>query len=75
MEDNSVSKYVREHIRSTDRRPKPNAASGSLTSGFSFPSFRYRSGWNSIGSLKTLGSCNMVLNSKFRTERRTNCSY
>ena len=29
----------------TDRRPNPNAArSGSLTSGLSFPSFRYRSG-------------------------------
>jgi len=34
------------------RRPYPNAAqSGFLTSGLGFPSFRYRSGWNSMGLL------------------------
>ena len=54
----------------TDRRPNPNAAhSGSLTSGLSFPSFRYRSGWNSWGLLKALLSCNIDLVDKdFRTE-------
>ena len=47
---------------STDRRPNPNAAeSGSLTAELSLPSLRYRSGWNSMGSLKALGSCNIDL--------------
>ena len=46
----------------TDRRPNPNAAqAGSLTSGSSFPSLRYRSGWNSWGSLKALRSFNIDL--------------
>ena len=54
----------------TDRRPNPNAAqSGSLVSGLSFPSLRYRSGWNSWGLLKTLRSCNIDLNNnEFRSE-------
>ena len=53
----------------TDRRPNPNAAqSGSLTSGLSFPSFKNRSGWNTVGSLNTSGSCNTDLNKKFRSE-------
>ena len=53
----------------TDRRPNPNTAqSGSLTWGLSFPSLRYRSGWNSWGLLKTLRSCNIDLNNIFRTE-------
>ena len=46
----------------TDRRPNPKIAqSGSLTSGLSFPSFKNRSGRNSWGLLKTLGSCNIDL--------------
>ena len=56
-----------ECFGSTDRRPKPNATeSESITSGLSFPSFRYRSGWYSMGLLNTLGSCNMDLNKKVR---------
>ena len=63
--------YVGKYAVFTDRRPYPNAAhSGSLTSGLSFPSFRYRSGWNSCGLLKALQSCNIDLNKKFRTENR-----
>ena len=58
-----------EYVVFTDRRPNPNAAqSGSLISGLSFPSFRYRSGWNSRGLSKTLGSFNIDLNEKFSTE-------
>ena len=54
----------------TDRRPKPNAAqSGSLTSGLSFPSFIYRSGWNSSGLLKTSRSCNIDLNEKVQDRK------
>ena len=51
-----VSVYIGDdYTIYTDRRPNPNAAqSGSLTSGLSFPSFEYRSGWNSSGLLKTL---------------------
>ena len=57
------------YYRGTDRRPNPNAAhSGSLTSGLSFPSFRYRSGWNSWGLSKALRSYNIDLNKKFRAE-------
>jgi hypothetical protein len=57
-----MSMNVGEYIVLTDRRPNPNAAhSGSLTSGLSFPSFIYRSGWNSSGSLKTLRSFNIDL--------------
>ena len=42
---NMIIYIERENIVFTDRRPNPNAAhSGSLTSGLSFPSFRYRSG-------------------------------
>ena len=64
--------FCLEIIFITDRRPNPNAAqAGSLTSGSSFPSFRYRSGWNSWGSLKTLRSFNIDLfyikNKNFRT--------
>ena len=66
-----MSMYVREYIAFTDRRPNPNAAhSGSLASGSSFPSFIYRSGWNSWGLLKALRSCNIDLDKKFGTENR-----
>ena len=66
-----MSVYVGEYVVFTDRRPYPNAAqSGSLTSGLSFPSFMYRSGWNSWGLLKMLGSFNIDLNKRFRTENR-----
>ena len=68
-----MSVYVREleYVVFTDRRPNPNAAlSGSLTSGLSFPSFRYLSGWNSWGLLKAFWSCNIDLNKKFKTERK-----
>ena len=64
-----MSAYVGEYVVFTDRRPNPNAAqSGSLTSGLSFPSFRYRSGSNSCGLLKALRSCKIDLNKKLRTE-------
>ena len=43
--------YVTEYVRCADRRPKPNAESGPIISGLSFPSFRYRSGWYSMGLL------------------------
>ena len=57
-----MSMHVGEYVVFTDRRPKPNAAqSGSLISGLSCPSLRYRSGWNSWGFLKTLGSFNIDL--------------
>ena len=70
LEKKLMSIYVGEYVVFTDRRPNPNAAhSGSLTSGLSFPSFRYRSGWNSWGLLKTLRSCNIDLNKKFRIEK------
>ena len=63
--------YVEEYVVFTDRRPNPNAAhSGSLTSGLSFPSFKYRSGWNSSGLLKALRSFNIDLDQKFRAENR-----
>ena len=63
----SMSVYVEEYGGSIDRRPNPNAAeSESKTSGLSFPSFRYRSGWNSMGSLKNLGLCNIDLSKKIR---------
>ena len=68
--------YVGEYVVITDRRPNPNAAqSGSLTSGLSFPFFRNRSGWNSSGLSKVLGSCNIDLNEEFRTENRMKWSY
>ena len=39
-----------EYIECTDRRPKPNViASASIALRLSFPSFRYRSGWNAVG--------------------------
>ena len=64
-----MSVYAGEYVAFIDRRPNPNAAhSGSLTSGLSFPSFRYRSGWNSWGLLKALRSFNIDLNKKIRTE-------
>ena len=54
---------------------KPNATESEfLTSGLKFPSFRYRSGRNFIGLLKTLESCNIVLHKKVRLESRNNCS-
>ena len=60
----------------TDRRPYPNATeAGSNTSGLSFPSFRKRSGWNSMGLSKDLGSCIMDLNKKVRRESKSNRSY
>ena len=66
-----VGVYMLYFKKVTDRRPYPNAAqSGSLTSGFSFPSFKNRSGWNSSGFLKYLGSCSIDLNKKFRTENK-----
>ena len=64
-----VSAFIGESVGSTDRRPNPNTAeSGSLISGLSFPSFRYRSGWNTMGSLNTSGSCIIDLNNRFRRE-------
>ena len=63
--------HVGKYVVFTDRRPKPNAAqSGSLISGLSCPSLRYRSGWNSWGFLKTLRSFNIDLIKKFGTENR-----
>ena len=71
-----MSVYVGEYFLFTDRRPYPNAAQfGSLTSGLSLPSFRYRSGWNSSGLLKAFRSCNIDLNKRFRTENRIEWSY
>ena len=67
---------VAEYIGSTDRRPKPNVTEcKSITSGLSFPSFRYRSGWNSMGLLKILGSCDMDLIKNVRAELSSGCSY
>ena len=61
-----------EYSRSTDRRPKPNATqAGSAASGLSLPSFRYRSGWYSIGLLKVSASCNMDLIKEIKTELRS----
>ena len=59
----------------TDRRPNPNAAQcGSLTSGLSFPSFRYRSGWNSSGLLKALRSFNIDLGQIRNSEQKIGLS-
>ena len=68
--EKSMSVYVEEYSGTIDRRPNPNAAeSVSNTSGLSFPSFRYRSGWNSMGSLKFLGLCNIDLSKKIRRKQ------
>ena len=65
-----MSVYIEEYVVFTDRRPYPNAAqSGSLTSGLSFPSFKYLSGWNSWGLSKVLRSCNIDLNNNFRNRK------
>ena len=57
--------YYGEYVEYAHRRPKPNATeSRSIIFGSRFPSFRYRSGWYSMGLLKTLGSCNMDLNKR-----------
>ena len=49
------------YVGYTHWRPRPNTTEiGSITSGLSFPSFRYHSGWYSM-ELKALGSCNMDL--------------
>ena len=54
---NVYGKYIEVVFTITHRRPNPNTAhSGSLTEGLSLPSFKYRSGWNSWGSLKALRS-------------------
>ena len=69
--------YVVEYVRyTTNRRPKPNAIeSVSITSGLRIPSFKYRSGWYFMGSLKCLESCTMDLNKKVRTESMRSPSY
>ena len=60
-----------EYSRSTDRHPKLNATeSRSIKLGFSFPSFRYRSGRYAIGLSKVFGLCNMDLIKKIRTKSR-----
>jgi len=68
--------HIAKYVGSTDRRPKPNATEPeSNTSGLSWPSFRYRSGRYSMGSVKVVGSCNMDLIKKVRTESKRNRLY
>ena len=56
-------------------KPK-SAESGSLTSGLSFPSFRYRSGCSEYhGVVKHFRVCIIDLNEKFMTENRIKPSY
>ena len=58
----NLNEWKPRRVVFTDRRLNPKAAQpGSLTSGLSFPSFRYRSGWNSWGLSKALRSCNIDL--------------